>query len=537
MLRELSAKEIIDYVRDFDGYLLVNNERDVSQSDFKGRIMPWSTLRAAAARDMVGYFAFEISGGASVHVDLMKKQIDPFEKLRLIRKAMPNTLIQTAVRSHNLFGYRPYPENVQKKVIREFAKYCDVFRVYDFLNHVPNMKVVGEEVLKSGKVFIPSLCFGIGQEHTNEFYLSKVQEIVDLFGEDIILGIKNSSAVGTPERIHDLIKAIKSEFPNIPISYHGHNTDGNDLSRMVAAISAGVKIVEVCDHGFGAWYSQAPALSLVQLLEQYGFDPKKINTDAMIETSEIIRFERRYYSKFESPFRGVDPLVQAHRLTGGAVSMAYEQAEELGLLSRIHEIFKELSMVILELGDIWPLTPGSQILWATAVSNILHGRYEQPSDDLKRLLIGQYGPFPFYDPPEWIYEKVFKKEIKSGKKLVKTSSIPAEDLDEKKREFIKEVGREPTDEEFALYLMFPRDMVSFVEFVERFGKTWLLPPDIWYREGRFENGKRISFADDSGKLHVIDIVSTQVFENKVKTSCLVDHHFQTYTVELDVEKI
>ncbi len=112
--------------------MLTNNERDVSQSDFKGRIMPWTTLRAASPRDMVGYFAFEVSGGASVHVDLMKKQINPFDKLSLVRKAMPNTLIQAGVRSHNLFGYRPYGENVIRKVISQIAKYVDVFRVYDF---------------------------------------------------------------------------------------------------------------------------------------------------------------------------------------------------------------------------------------------------------------------------------------------------------------------------------------------------------------------------------------------------------------------
>ncbi len=193
---------------------------------------------------------------------------------------------------------------------------------------------------------------------------------------------------------------------------------------MVAAIKAGVKIVEVCDHGYGAWYSQAPALSLIQLLDEYDIKPNGLNIEAIIETSEIIRFERRYYADFESPFRGIDPLVHAHRLTGGAVSMAYEQAEALGLLQRINEIFKELSMVILELGDIWPLTPGSQILWSTAVSNVLYGRYEQPSDDLKRLLLGGYGPFPFYDPPEWIYEKVFKKRDKNWKQRKESTSSP-----------------------------------------------------------------------------------------------------------------
>lgn len=534
MLKDKTNKEIIEYVKNFDGYLLTNNERDVSQSDFKARIMPWTTLRAAATRDMVGYFAFEATGGASVHVDLMKKQINPFEKLRLIRKSMPNTLIQAGVRSQNLFGYRPYSENVIRKVISQFAKYVDVFRVYDFMNHIPNMKVVGEEVLKAGKVFMPSLCFGIGVDHTNEFYLSKVQEIVNLFGSDLILSIKNFSAVGTPERISDLIKVIRSEFPEIPLAYHGHNTDGNDLARMVAAIKAGVKIVEVCDHGYGCWYSQAPALSLIQLLEEYNIKPKKLNIDAIIESSEIIKLERRYYAEFESPFRGIDPLAHAHRLSGGALSMAYEQAEKLGLLSRINEIFKELSMVIMELGDIWPITPGSQILWSTAVSNILYGRYEQPSDDLKRLLVGGYGPFPFYDPPEWIYEKVFKKELKSKSSLKK--DLKSEDIKKREKEFENQLNYQPSDEDLALYLLFPRDFVEFVKFEEKFGRTWLLPPDIWFHKGRFENGKRISFLDDRGKHHWIDIISTQHFENTVKTSCLVDHHFKTYTITIKNEQ-
>ncbi len=542
VLRGKTAKEVLDFVRDYKGYLLTNNERDVSQSDFKGRIMPWTTLRAAAHRDSAGYFAFEISGGASVHVDLMKKQVNPFEKLRLVRKAMPNTLIQAGCRSHNLFGYRPYPEDVIRKVIASFSEYVDVWRVYDFLNHIPNMKTVGEEALKAGKILIPSLCFGTGPEHSNEFYLEKANEIVDTFGKDIIIGIKNHSALGSPEKIASLVEAIKTDFPDIPIAYHGHNTDGNDLARMVAAIRAGAKIVEVSDHGFGAWYSQAPALSLIQVLEDYGYEPLGLNVKEIIKTSEIIRQERRYYAKFESPFRGVDPLVRAHRLTGGAVSMAYEQAEKLGLLPRINEIFEELAMVIKELGNIWPVTPGSQILWSTAVSNILYGRYEQPSDDLKRLLLGKYGPFPFYDPPEWIYQKVLEHKRTDGKKwydIIRTEgglrSTSSEKMSDKKREFETELGREASDEEFVLFLLFPRDTVNFIKFVDRYGKTWHLPPSVWFHEGRFEDGTRITFSDDKGKLHCIDIVSTQIAENSVKTSCLVDYHFKTYTVPVDTK--
>lgn len=538
-LRDMSADKVVDFVRNFDGYLLTNNERDLSQSDFKGRILPWTTLRAAPYRDLVGYFAFEISGGATIHVDLMRKQVNPFEKLRLVRKAMPRTLIQVVCRGHNLFGYRPYPENVISYTVREFSKYVDVWRVYDFLNHIPNLKVVGEEVIRAGRLLIASLCFGTGPEHTDEFYLNKVQEIVDMFGKNIILGIKNHSALGSPERIAELVRAIRSSFSDIPIAYHSHNTDGNDLARMVAAIRAGVKIVEVSDHGFGAWYSQAPALSLIQILEDYGYQPRMLNIDSIIKTSEIIRQERRYYARFESPFRGVDPLVRAHRLTGGAVSMAYEQAEQLGLLPRINEVFEELERVILEFGHIWPVSPGSQILWATALSNILYGRYEQPSDDLKRLLLGGYGPFPFYSPPEWIYQKVLEAKRTDGKKWYEILKAEGgiqhrnENIEERKQELAREVNRSISEEELVLYLLFPRDTVNFLKFIDHYGKVWFLPPDVWFHRGRFSGGRRITFADDSGKLHCVDIVSTQVSDNAVKTSCLVDYHFKSYTVPVD----
>ncbi len=543
---ELSSGDIIQYLRDHRGYLLTNNERDVSQSDFKGRIMPWTTLRVAALRDEVGYFAFEISGGASVHVDLMRKQINPFEKLRLVRKAMPQTLIQAVCRGNNLFGYRPYPENVVRFTVRLFAKYVDVWRCYDFLNHIPNLKAVGEEVLHAGKIFIPSLCFGTGPEHTNDFYLSKVQEITSLFGTNLILGIKNHSALGTPERITELIRAIRAAFPTIPIAYHGHNTDGNDLSRMMAAVRAGATIVEVSDHGFGAWYSQAPALSFVHTMEDYGYEATNLNLEAMIATSDIIRQERRHYERFESPFKGIDPLVRRHKLTGGAVSMAYEQAEQMGLISRIHEVFQELTEVIKELGNIWPVTPGSQILWSTALSNVLYGRYEQPSDDLKRLLLGHYGPFPFYDPPEWIYEKVLERGRIDGKKwyqllgeeaTVRRGKAPSgyhveEDIEARRQELEREIGHGVSDEELCLFLLFPRDALNYFRFEKQFGKTWLLPPQVWFHRGRFADGARITFADDQGKSHYIDIVSTQEVGGLCKTSCIVDYHFKTFSVPM-----
>jgi len=536
---KMTTGEILDFLRRTPGYFLTNNERDVSQSDFKCRIMPQTTLKVASYRDECGYFAFEISGGASVHLDLMRKQIDPFEKLRLVRKAMPNTLLQTVCRGRNLFGYRPYPDNVLRQAVRLFSRYVDVWRVYDFLNHVPNLKVVCEEVQKAGKLLMPSICFSTGLEHTDEFYVEKVEELVNEVGEDIILGIKNHSAVGSPRRVASLVRAIRAKFPDLLLAYHGHNTDANDLGRMIAAVTEGVKIVEVADHGYGGMYSQAPALSLIQVLHDYGLKAPGFKVQPLVDASDILRRERRLYERFETPYRGFDPTVKRHKLTGGAASIAFEQAEKLGLLTTIHDVFSELCEVNHELGNIWSVTPGSQILWTTAVNNVMHGRYEKPSDDLKRLLLGRYGPFPFYDPQEWIYQKVLEHQRTDGKKWYQIladeagiQQLPDENLEHKTSELERELKRPATEQELCLYVQFPRDALNYFRFEEQFGKTWLLPPDIWFKRGGFEDGTRITLPDYDGKTHYIDLVSTRRLGDLAYTSLLVDYHFQTYSTPL-----
>jgi pyruvate carboxylase len=538
----MSSREVLEFLRRTPGYFMTNNERDVSQSDFKGRIMPATTLKVAPYRDDTGYFAFEISGGASVHVDLMRRQINPFEKLRLVRKAMPNTMMQCVCRGRNLFGYRPYPDNVLRMAVRLFSRYIDVWRIYDFMNYIPNLEVVAEEVQRAGKILMPCICFSTGQQHTDAFYLGKIEEILATMGEDIILCIKNHSAIGSPKRIASLVSGIRRRFPDLLLAYHGHNTDGNDLSRMATAVLEGVTIVEVADHGYGGIYSQAPALSLIQTLRDYDCRAPGLKIQPLVDCSDVLRRERRVYECFESPYRGFDPTVKRHKLTGGAASMAFEQAEKLGLLERIHEVFSELITVNNELGNIWSVTPGSQILWTTAVSNVVNGRYERPSDDLKRLLLGRYGPFPFYEPQEWIYQKVLEYHRQDGKKwhqiLVEEAGVQTLqdiDLELTRKHLETELKRSVSDDDICLYLQFPHDALGYFRFEEKFGKTWLLPPDVWFKRGGFEEGTRVSFPDYDGKTHHIDVVSTRRMGNLVHTSLLVDYHFQTYTTPVQVK--
>ncbi len=522
------VNEILKTLRESRGYYVTNTARDQSQSDFKNRILLHTDLLAAESREKAGYFSLEITGGASVHVDMLRKQVDPFRKLKELRKKMPHTMFQTLCRGVNLFGYRPYPQNVIRFTVKEFAKYVEVWRTFDFLNHVPNMIAVFEEVGKAGKLNQPCICFSTGPEHTDDFYVKKVREIVDVTGTEIVLCIKNHGGLGTPTRIGHLVDALKQTFPDIPIHYHGHNTDGNDIGRIVAAVQNGATIVDAGDSAFTGFYGPPPILTVVQTLKDMGYEAQGLDEDAVIETSDVLRDERQYYAPFEAQIKGFQPTVQTHKLPGGATGSSLEQAVKGGFLDKMSDILhKELPRVQKELGNYWSVTPGSQILWTTAVSNVLDGeRYGNPSGDLRNLILGKYGPFPFYEPEEWIYEKVLGENWKEVlEKEGGVEDVPNMDLAHERYDLAEILGEEPTNEQLVLYLQHPNDAVDFFKFEEKYGKVYVLPPSIFFREGGFEPGEKILFRDYQGKEHVTEFGPTPVAQNgEMSVYLTIDHH-------------
>ncbi|MCX5864339.1 MAG: pyruvate carboxylase [Deltaproteobacteria bacterium] len=536
IVQGMGITEVLKIMRKADGYYITNTARDMSQSDYKNRILLHTDLLAAPSREEAGYFSLEITGGASVHVDILRKQVDPFLKLELLREKMPKTMFQTLCRGINLFGYRPYPQNVIRFVVKEFAKYVDVWRVFDFMNHVPNMQAVFEEVQAAGKILEPCICFSTGPEHTNEFYVKKVQAILDVTGEEIVLCIKNHGGLGSPKRIGELVDAILQKYPDMVIHYHGHNTDGNDIGRIVSAAMSGAKIVDASDHAFTGYYGPPPILSVIHTLKEYGREAVGINEAAIMETSEVLQPERKYYEYFESQIKGFDPTVQIHKLPGGAMGSSLEQAAKGGFLDKMPEILhKELPKVQIELGNYWSVTPGSQILWTTAVSNVQGGeRYGNCSGDLKNLLLGKYGPFPFYPPPDWIYEKAFGPEWKQV--LERDGGMEAiEDIDlEKERKALADkLGSIPTEQQLVTYLQHPNDAVNFFRFEEKFGKVYVLPPSILFRRGGFKLGETIAYKDHTGKEHIVEMGPMQENEDGSETNVYlnIDHHQRHFVFE------
>lgn len=527
------ARDIVSALRSAKGYYITNTARDQSQSDFKNRILLHTDLMAAPSREEAGYFSLEITGGASIHVDMLRKQVDPFLKLKKLREKMPTTMFQTLCRGVNLFGYRPYPQNVIRLTVREFAKYVDVWRTFDFLNHVPNMVAVLEEVGRAGKLNEPCLCFSTGPEHTNDYYVAKAQEIIDVTGRDITLCIKNHGGLGTPKRVGELVDALKQKFPDVILHYHGHNTDGNDVGRIVEAVKSGATIIDAADSAFSGFYGPPPVLTVIQTLTEYGYEPEGLNVEAVIETSDTIRDQRPYYEQFESQIKGFQPTVQIHKLPGGAMGSSLEQASKGGFLDRMVDILhKELPRVQKELGNYWSVTPGSQILWTTAVANVLDGeRYGNASGDLRNLLLGKYGPLPFFEPEDWIYAKVLGDNWQQV--LEEEGGLDAiEDIDLAHERFALSelIGIEPTDEQLILYLQHPNDAVDFFKFEEKYGKAYVLPPSIFFRKGGFEIGEKLTFRDYQGKEHIVEIGPSPVTDTgETHVYLTVDHHQSTFS--------
>ena len=533
--QDMDTGTVLATLREADGYYITNTARDMSQSDYKNRILLHTDLLAAKAREAAGYFSLEITGGASVHVDILRKQVDPFLKLELLRQAMPDTMFQTLCRGVNLFGYRPYPQNVIRLTVREFAKYVDVWRTFDFMNYIPNMQAVFEEVAKAGKLNEPCICFSTGPEHTNEYYVGKVQEILDVTGENIILCIKNHGGLGTPRRIGELVDAVKQAYPEIIIHYHGHNTDGNDIGRITEAVLNGAAIVDASDHAFTGFYGPPPILTVIQTLKDLGRTAVSIDEQAVIETSDVIRDQRPDYAQFESQIKGFQPTVQIHKLPGGAMGSSLEQASKGGFLDKMPDILhKELPEVQKDLGNYWSVTPGSQILWTTAVANVLDDdRYGNPSGDLKNLLLGKYGPFPFYKPADWIFEKVFGPDWKTVvEEEGGVEEIEDMDIEQERTILAERLGGEPTQQQLVTYLQHPNDAVEFFKFEEQFGQSYVLPPSIFLRQGGFALGETLIFRDHLGKEHMLEIGPAQkTEEGETNVYLNVDHHQRVFVFE------
>ncbi len=545
----MSSKEIVQAVRNLDGVCFTAvGMRDAGQSDYKNRHRIYDLATLTPFYNRMGLFSSECHGGARWHVGVMNRRESPFEELEILRQHMPNVLLQTLIRETNLFGYRPYPRNVIEYVVSRVD--IDVWRCFSFLNDIRNMRAVAEVVMKRGKLFQPAVSFTSADWTTNEYYLGVVKDIVDLCSgtDEIIFCVKDMAGVGSIKRVSSLIDAIKQKYPELVIQYHRHITDGLAIPALLSAAQAGAKIFDVEEDSLVRFYGHSPILSVQAYFEEMGI-PVNLERKEAEAAVQKVREWINYYDWAESPFKGFDHTVTLHKMPGGAFPSSFEQAEKGGFLHYMPAVLKVMSLYnkIIHYFDV---TPGSQITWVTCSgivnkyakakgdSGVRHlidllskfidekdlsldamtgeekeeilGLFRNAPGDFRNLVLGHYGKLPMGWPPDWVYQSTFGDEweakIKERIELSPLDSMPDDDLEKLRQELSDHIGRVPSEEEFILYLMHPKDALDMIEFREKYGESpVVLPTDVW-RQGLRNPGDKVDF-ELWGKPYSIELVS------------------------------
>ena len=569
----MEPKKIIKNIRDLEGVCFTSTSmRDAGQSDFKKWHRSHDLNTLAPYYNDMGLLSVECHGGARWHVGIMNRKESPFEEIAQLRKLMPKVLLQTLIRETNLWGYRPYSPNVIKYVAANVD--IDVWRCFSFLNDIRNMKTLAEEVMKRGKLFEPTICFTQADWTTNSYYLKVVDDIVALCGgtDEIILCFKDMAGVGSPKQVAGVVDTIKQKYPDLVIQYHRHMTDGLAIPALVAAAKAGAKALDVVEDSLTRFYGQAPMLAVRSLLEEEGIKVNLNVKEAQAAVSEVRNWIGEY-AWAESPFKGFDYGVVDHRMPGGAFPSSFEQAEKGDFLQLMPEILKMMSLYnkIIKYMDV---TPGSQITWVTCSGIInkyekekgkagvnhviklvtkfveeknqdinamteaeqaeLYQLFSGAAGDFKNLLLGKYGRLPVGWPADWVYQSTFGDEwqehIQKRSELSPLELMENEDFEKIREELVEALGRYPSEDEFILYLMHPKDALNFIEFREDYGDASLvLPTDVW-REGLLKPGSQVEF-EFLGKPCTIELVSVGAeHEGYIHVVMKVNSQTRVYTV-------
>jgi pyruvate carboxylase subunit B len=366
--------------------------RDAHQSLIATRMRTEDMLPICAKLDQIGYWSLEVWGGATFDACLRYLKEDPWERLKRLRQALPNTRLQMLLRGQNLLGYRHYSDDVVKAFVAKSAEAgIDVFRIFDALNDIRNLETAIAAVKAADKHAQGAICYTISPVHGIPQFVSMAKQL-ETMGCDSI-AIKDMAGLLTPmvtaELVSELVKAVA-----VPIHVHSHATAGIAEMCHLKAIENGCCHIDTAISSFAGGASHPPTESMVAALRNTDYDTG-LDLKALQEIGFYFREIRKKYHQFESDMTGLDTRVQVYQVPGGMISNLYTQLREQAALNRIEEVLKEIPRVREDLGYPPLVTPTSQIVGAQAVLNVLTGdRYKTISNEVKLYLQGRYGRAP-----------------------------------------------------------------------------------------------------------------------------------------------
>lgn len=366
--------------------------RDAHQSLLATRMRTEDMLPICAKLDQVGYWSLEVWGGATFDACVRFLKEDPWERLRQLRKALPNTRLQMLLRGQNLLGYRHYSDDVVEAFVeRAAANGTDVFRIFDAMNDVRNLETAIRAVKASGKHAQGTLCYTTSPVHTVAAFVDQARRMADL-GVDSI-AIKDMAGLLTPYATGELVKALK-EALTLDVVVHSHDTAGVAAMCQLKAVENGADRIDTAISSM-AWGTSHPGTeSMVAALRDTPYDTG-LDLELLQEIGLYFHAVRKKYHQFESEFTGVDTRVQVNQVPGGMISNLANQLREQGALNRMNEVLEEIPRVRKDLGYPPLVTPTSQIIGTQAFFNVLAGeRYKTITNEVKLYLQGRYGKAP-----------------------------------------------------------------------------------------------------------------------------------------------
>lgn len=420
--------------------------RDAHQSLIATRMRTDDMLPICEKLDQVGYWSLEVWGGATFDACVRFLKEDPWERLRLLKKVLPNTRLQMLLRGQNLLGYRHYADDVVEAFVQKAADNgIDVFRVFDALNDVRNLETAIKAVKKAGKHAQGTICYTTSPVHTSALFVKQAKQMQEMGADSI--AIKDMAGLLTPYATYDLVKAIKAEV-SLPLVVHSHSTSGLAPLCQLKAVEAGADRIDTAISSFACGTSHPATESQVAALRGTEYDTG-LDLELLGEIADYFREVRKKYHQFESEFTREDVSVQISQVPGGMMSNLANQLKEQNALDKIRDVFAEIPKVREDLGYPPLVTPTSQIVGTQAVYNVLSGqRYKTITNEVKRYLQGGYGQAPAAVNVELQKKAIGNEQVHEGR--------PADLLVDELDKLRLEIGELALSEEDVLtYAMFP----------------------------------------------------------------------------------
>ena len=430
--------------------------RDAHQSLIATRLSTEDMLPIAEKMDKIGFYSMEVWGGATFDAALRFLREDPWERLKLLREHIKKTKLQMLLRGQNLVGYRHYPDDVVEKFVELAHKNgIDIFRVFDALNDVRNMKTAIKKAKEVGAEVQGTISYTTGKIFTLEYYLQKVDELIELDVDYIT--IKDMAALLDPQTAHNLVKEIKDRY-GIKVNVHTHATSSLASATYLKAVEAGADLIDTSIYPLANGTAQPAIQSIYYALK--GENKPKLDMKLIFEISRYLRkiLEEKYDHLLNKRALHGDPNVLVHQIPGGMYSNLISQLKEMKALDRLDEVLEEVPRVREDLGYPPLVTPTSQIVGTQAVLNVLFGRYKMVSQETKNYVKGLYGR-----PPAPIKEEIVKLILGDEKPIDVRPADLLEPMLEKAKKELEEKGYLEKEEDVVTYCLFPQVALEFFE--------------------------------------------------------------------------